>query len=166
MTLIRDVVRRPNLLYSIQAYISPPFLSPEIYSFAATSSKPLSSLPQDCSIKPCLGRFIKARFGSWKPLIYIMRLSPYPRTRLSSVFFLIPSLAIAISLDCSDARDDGVSFNFKPLDGPHSFYRIKEHPNGIINTTFTIDICRPLERQKGVPKGEDCPGHTRGRPIP
>ena len=94
-----------------------------------------------------------------------MRLSNYSPTRLTSVVILIPSLATAISIVCSDVRDDGVSFNFMPLDGPHSLYRIKEHPNGIINTTFTIDICRPLEKQKGVPKEEDCPGGSRGRPI-
>ena len=94
-----------------------------------------------------------------------MRLSPYPRTRLSPVILLVPSLATAISLDCSAARDDGVSFNFKTLEGPHALYRIKEHPNGIINTTFTIDICRPLQKQKGVPKEEDCPNNSRGRPA-
>lgn len=24
-------------------------------------------------------------------------------------------------------------------------------------TTFTIDLCKPLKKLKGVPKGEDCP---------
>ncbi|CAD6592130.1 MAG: hypothetical protein ASARMPRED_006042 [Alectoria sarmentosa] len=90
-----------------------------------------------------------------------MRLSPYSHIRLSSVILLVPSLVTAISLDCSDARDDGVSFNFKTLEGPHSLSRIKEQPNGIRNTTFTIDICRPLEKLKGVPKDEDCPGGSR-----
>ena len=94
-----------------------------------------------------------------------MRLATYSRTRLSSVILLISSLPTAISLDCSDARDGGVSFNFKPLGGPHSLYRVKENPNGIINTTFTIDICQRLVKQKGVPKEEDCPNNSRGRPI-
>ena len=95
-----------------------------------------------------------------------MRISPESRTKLSPVvILLVPSLVTAISLDCSDVRDDGVSFNFKALEGPHSLYRIKEHPNGIINTTFTIDICRFLQKQKGVPKEEDCPNNSRGRPI-
>ena len=108
---------------------------------------------------------IRVTFGFFEPLIQIMRLSPHPRTRLSSVILLVPSLATAISLDCSDARDDGVSFNFKTLEGPHSLYRIKEQPNGYIKTTFTIDICRPLQKQKGVPKEEDCPNNSRGRPT-
>ena len=59
-----------------------------------------------------------------------------------------------------------MSFNFKPLGGPHSLYRIKERPPiGIINTTFTIDICQPLEKKKGIPKEEDCPNASRGKPM-
>lgn len=93
-----------------------------------------------------------------------MRLSPYLHAQLSSVILLISSLSTAISLTCSDARVDGVSFDFEALGGPHSLYKIKEHPNGVIKTTFTIDICRFLEKQKGVAKEEDCPNNTRGRP--
>ena len=94
-----------------------------------------------------------------------MRLSTYSSTPLSSVILLIPSLAIAISLDCTDVRVDGVSFNFKPLGGPHSLYRIKEQHNGIINTTFTLDICQALGKQKGVPEGEECPNGSNGRLV-
>ena len=94
-----------------------------------------------------------------------MRLSPYPHLRLSSVVVLTTSLPTAISLTCSDVRADGVSFDFGALGGPHSLYKIKEHPNGVINTTFTIDICQPLAKQKGVAKEEDCPNNTRGRPM-
>ena len=94
-----------------------------------------------------------------------MRLFTYFSTRLSSVILLIPSLAIAISLNCKDVRVDGVSFNFKPLGGPHSLYRIKEHSTGIINTTFTLDICQALGKQKGVPEGEECPNGSNGRLV-
>ena len=94
-----------------------------------------------------------------------MRLFSYFHAQLSSVILLIPSLAIAINLDCSDVRDDGVSFNFKALTGPHALYKIKPQSNGIKNTTFTIDICQPLKKQKNVPEGEECPSGTRGRPI-
>ena len=105
------------------------------------------------------------KIGPSSHLIHIMRLSSYPRIRLSHVILLIPSLAIAISLDCSDARDDGVSFNFLALKGPHSLYSIKQHPNKIINTTFTINICQPLRKQKDVSKEQDCPNGSRGRSI-
>ena len=94
-----------------------------------------------------------------------MRLSTYSSPRLSSVILLIPSLAIAISLDCKDVRVDGVSFNFKPLGGPHSLYRIKEQSNGFKNTTFTLDICQALGKQKGVPEGEECPNGSNGRLV-
>ncbi|KAK3168705.1 hypothetical protein OEA41_005153 [Lepraria neglecta] len=90
-----------------------------------------------------------------------MRLPSHPPTTLSCLFLLLPSLATAISLDCSDIRVDRTPFNLKPLDGPHNIYKVKEHPNSITNTTFTINICRPLEKNKGVPKDEDCPNGSR-----
>ncbi|KAI4159646.1 MAG: hypothetical protein LQ342_006413 [Letrouitia transgressa] len=30
------------------------------------------------------------------------------------------------------------------------------------NTTFSVDICKPLQKAKGIPKQEDCPNGTRG----
>ncbi|KAL9129478.1 MAG: hypothetical protein Q9217_002074 [Psora testacea] len=80
---------------------------------------------------------------------------------LSSLLFLLPSLTVSYTLDCSDIRVDKKSFNLKPLAGPHSIYTVREHPPTITNTTFTIDVCRPLERTKGVPKAEDCPNLSR-----
>ena len=76
--------------------------------------------------------------------------------------FILPSLASAYTLDCSDVREDRKSWNLKPLGGPRSVYRIEKHPTTFTNTTFTIDICRQLERTKGVPADEDCPSHSRG----
>lgn len=117
------------------------------------------------SVRFRVGHLIRVINWAFEPPVHIMRLSPHPYIRLSSVILLVPSLATAISLDCSDVRDDGVSFNFRTLEGPHSLYRIEKQPNGIKTTTFTIDICRPLEKQKGVPKEEDCPNYSRGRLI-
>ena len=104
-----------------------------------------------------------SRLSSHLDLTCIMRLPSHSPTTLSCLFLLLPSLATAISLDCSDIRVDRTPFNLKPLDGPHNIYKVKEHPNSITNTTFTINICRPLEKTKGVPKDEDCPNGSRGK---
>ena len=99
-------------------------------------------------------------------LIHAM-LFPNPSTATPTLLlFLLPFLASAISLDCSDIRDKEVSFNLKALAGPHSIYKIQDHANSYQNTTFTIDICAPLKKTKGVPKDEDCPNGSRGKPFP
>ena len=94
-----------------------------------------------------------------------MQLPSKTSTTLPSVFLLLPSLIAAVSIDCGDIRIDRKPFNLKPLDGPHSLYRVKEHETNIKNTTFSLDICRPLEKTKGVPKDEDCPNNSRGKVI-
>ena len=104
-----------------------------------------------------------SRLSSHLDLTCIMRLPSHPPTTLSCLFLLLPSLATAISLDCSDIRVDRTPFDLKPLDGPHNIYKVKEHPNSITNTTFTINICRPLTKNKDVPKDEDCPNGSRGK---
>lgn len=93
-----------------------------------------------------------------------MRLPPdHPTSVFISLFLLLPSITIALSIDCEHIRVKDTSFNFKPLDAPHSLYSVKEHPNIIKTTTFTFNICRPLERQKGVPRDEYCPHGSRGK---
>ena len=84
---------------------------------------------------------------------------------LSSLIVLFPSLATAISLDCSDIRVDYTPFNLKALGGPHELHRIKEHPRTITDTTITLDICQPLKKSPGIPKDEDCPNGSRGKHL-
>lgn len=89
-------------------------------------------------------------------------LSTNPSTAASPLLLLLLAVCShAISLDCSNVRDGGVSFNLKSLGGPHSVYRIEDHTDTYKNTTFTIDICRPLVREKGIPKKESCPNGAR-----
>lgn len=91
-----------------------------------------------------------------------MRLPRQRPTTSISLILLLPILAIAVSLDCSDIRDDKTSWNLEELGGPHSLYTVNEHASKIRNTTFTFDICKPLVKTKGIPKDEDCPNHTWG----
>lgn len=39
---------------------------------------------------------------------------------------------------------------------------VVSHPPADIETTYTIDICKPLKVPQNVPKNEYCPNGTRG----
>ena len=91
-----------------------------------------------------------------------MRLSSNLLKTFTPLIFLIPSLVIGITIDCSHVRVDGVDFDFSPLDAPHAIWTIEDHPPSYTNTTFTVNICRPLKKTKGVPKDEDCNNNARG----
>ena len=87
-----------------------------------------------------------------------------PSTAASPLLFLLfTSFLHAINLDCANLRDGGVTFNLKALDGPHSVYQIEDHGNTYKNTTFTLDICKQLIKESGVPKEESCPNGARGK---
>ncbi|KZF24090.1 hypothetical protein L228DRAFT_244964 [Xylona heveae TC161] len=71
------------------------------------------------------------------------------------------SLSSAITFDCEHVVVEGKSFDLSPLSGPHSVSWVRPHPPSLYNTTFTVDVCKPLKRTKGVPKDEECPSGTR-----
>ena len=87
-----------------------------------------------------------------------------PILQTSTLLVFLPSLASSVNFDCSDIRDKGKGFDISPLDGPKSVMTsVDKAPNPTMtNTTFTMDICHPLEKAKGVPKEEDCPNGSRG----
>ena len=89
----------------------------------------------------------------------------YPRHCRSLVSFclLLTTLTAAVTLDCSDIRDDNQSWNLKPLGGPHAVKSVDSHPPVEVETTFTIDICRPLKVPKKEIEEEYCPNGTRSR---
>ncbi|KAL8926023.1 MAG: hypothetical protein Q9208_003164 [Pyrenodesmia sp. 3 TL-2023] len=72
-----------------------------------------------------------------------------------------------MNLDCSDIRDNKQSFDISALGNPISVMTtVDNSPSpSLTNTTFTIDICKPLKKAKGIPKEEDCPNGTRTIPI-
>lgn len=92
-----------------------------------------------------------------------MRLRREPRLLPTLVFLLPATLPLSSGLlNCKDTIIDGKHYTFSALDGPHSVTWSRQHPPSIVNTTFTIDICKPLRRTKGVPKGDECRSGTRG----
>lgn len=69
-----------------------------------------------------------------------------------------------MTLNCKDIRDNKQSFDVSPLGNPISVMTSQDHfpsPTTMTNTTFTIDICKPLEKAKGIAKEEDCPNGSR-----
>ncbi|KAH8878996.1 autophagy-related protein 27 [Thozetella sp. PMI_491] len=64
--------------------------------------------------------------------------------------------AAAKLLDCENLLVDGHKFNFWELRGPHSVVTSGFQSPTYTNTTYTIDICRYLERSNDVPANEQC----------
>lgn len=91
-----------------------------------------------------------------------MRSQPF-HFNLPSALLLLPALVSAVTLDCKHLRVDGQSFDLSELGGPRSVSLIEDTPPSLTNTTFTIDICNPLQRTKGVAKEDECPSGTRGK---
>lgn len=75
---------------------------------------------------------------------------------------LLPLYAAAqgTAIDCARMVADKHTFDLSKLDGPHSVMHSTAQPPSLLNTTYTLNICRPL-----VPDGGEkqrCPGPTRG----
>jgi hypothetical protein len=70
--------------------------------------------------------------------------------------------AATTAFDCSSAVVDGVKFDLHELGGPRAVVTTKFNGASYLNTSYTVDICRSLERSEEVPKGDECPMGTRG----
>lgn len=84
------------------------------------------------------------------------------QTTLSSLLLtLLLAPAGNAMLDCSKIRADKYNFDLSKLGGPHSVVTSRWDPDAQVNhnTTFTVDICKPLKKD-GKKK---CPNGTRGK---
>jgi autophagy-related protein 27 len=90
-----------------------------------------------------------------------MRASALPLLATSSA--LLPLLSLAISFDCSHIRAHGKKFNFEKIGGPHTVSKVEEFPPSIHNTTWAVDLCGTLKKDKNLPAGDQCPGGSYGR---
>ena len=80
-----------------------------------------------------------------------------------SAALLIPSLAAAVSFDCREVITGRHKFDLSPLGGHHSVsHAVRSAPN-VLNTTYTVDICQKLGRDKNAPYENQCPEGTRGK---
>ncbi|KND94241.1 Autophagy-like protein 27 [Tolypocladium ophioglossoides CBS 100239] len=79
---------------------------------------------------------------------------------LSMLLAPLPSWAM---LYCENIRIDDHSFDLSKLGGPHSVVtsRYESIPDAHHNTTYTLDICKPLKKSGKGKKTEECPNGTR-----
>jgi len=84
--------------------------------------------------------------------------------RLSHNLFALlalPSLINAVTFDCKSVVIDKTHFDLSALSGEHVLHWNYSATDLLTKTwTFTLDICRPLKRTKGVNKAEECPSGT------
>ncbi|KAK4504702.1 hypothetical protein PRZ48_002664 [Zasmidium cellare] len=79
-----------------------------------------------------------------------------------SALLLLPAAISAVTFDCKHIRAGGKDFNFEKLGGPKEVNYQQLTAPSITNTTFTIDVCKPLPRSKEKDKSkEECPTGTR-----
>lgn len=78
-----------------------------------------------------------------------------------SALVLLPAAVSAVTLDCKHIRVDKQSFDLSPLTGPKTVHWQQWLPPKIHNTTFTIDICQSLKKDKNLPQDEQCMTGTR-----
>jgi len=85
------------------------------------------------------------------------------RTTLSilTVPFLFTALSSALTFQCDHIRVDKKKFDLSKLGGPHELLvHDEDRPPAIYNTTYTVDICQPLRKDKKLPSGDQCPSGT------
>lgn len=78
-----------------------------------------------------------------------------------SVLTLLPATISAVTFGCEHIQVDKQSFDLHHLGGPKSVHFLSSSPPSISNTTFTIDICDALVRDKKLPNEEQCSSNTR-----
>jgi len=77
----------------------------------------------------------------------------------AAILMLLPSLAIASgSYDCDNIVVKGHQWHLKELGGPKSVLDSHPFTSALRNTTYTIDICKPLKKEN---KEIACPNLTR-----
>lgn len=88
-----------------------------------------------------------------------MRLPRNPADAAIISTLLFPFLSAAAgNFHCDNVRVEGKGFDLTELGGARSIMHHYENHN----TTFTVDICKPLGKVKGAPANEQCPNGTRG----
>uniref|UniRef100_A0A0B7JTZ7 Autophagy-related protein 27 n=1 Tax=Bionectria ochroleuca TaxID=29856 RepID=A0A0B7JTZ7_BIOOC len=81
---------------------------------------------------------------------------------LSLLLAVSPASSTSI-LHCDNLVVDKHTFDLSALTGPHSVVtsRYNSIADNYHNTTYTLDICRPLKKTGSGKKGEECPNGTQ-----
>lgn len=82
---------------------------------------------------------------------------------LLSLSLFVAHLSHAFSaIDCKQKISvKGTKYDFSALDSIHRVYQIdKSAPPAVYNTTWSVNICRPIPIDKNIEKEEQCPSGT------
>jgi Autophagy-related protein 27 len=84
---------------------------------------------------------------------------------LSIPFFLTYFSGLVAAIDCKQKiLVDRREFDLSKLDSIHSVYSLDEDkPPAVSNTTWNVNICRPLPIDKEQPKKDQCEHGTNGK---
>ncbi|KAI1337332.1 autophagy-related protein 27 [Xylariaceae sp. FL0016] len=77
---------------------------------------------------------------------------------------LLTPLPASAMFRCDHIVVDKLSYNLKELGGPHSVVMSQVVDDIAHNTTYTVDICRPLKKGDAK-KSDQCPNNTRACAI-
>jgi hypothetical protein len=78
--------------------------------------------------------------------------------------FLLPLLASATGVyDCHLILQEGIKFDISELGGARSAVHNEILDLSTTNTTYTINVCRPLGKVKGNKAEEQCPNGSRSK---
>ncbi|KAI1768900.1 autophagy-related protein 27 [Hypoxylon sp. FL1150] len=83
-------------------------------------------------------------------------------TLLLSFLLATPTAAM---LWCDHIQAGGQKFDLSSLGGPHSVVMSHLIEGVAYNTTYTVDICRPLKKSSDTKKDEQCPNGSRACAI-
>ena len=83
---------------------------------------------------------------------------------LSIPFFLSHFAALVAGIDCKQTVPvNGKKYDLSKLDSVHSVYSLDESkPPSVSNTTWNVNICRPLPIDKKIPQVDQCDQGTTG----
>ncbi|KAF4550649.1 putative autophagy-related protein 27 [Elsinoe fawcettii] len=82
----------------------------------------------------------------------------------TSLLLALLPLVSAVNFNCDKTLVDNVHFDLSKLSGAHTVWNTVSSPSTERNTTFTIDLCKPLKGDdlgRGLVEKEQCPGGTR-----
>lgn len=91
-----------------------------------------------------------------------MHIPSLKRPETAVLLALLLSPLPTSAFQCDHVRVGEADFDLSKLGGPHSVITSQWHPPTYTNTSYTLDICKPLKRKGDVKKGDECPNGTRG----
>lgn len=76
---------------------------------------------------------------------------------------VLPTLVAAVNFDCSYVQVNKHKYDFSKLGGDHAVHWTRDEPPSVMDTVFSLNICKNLARNRDLPKAEQCTTGTRSK---